>query len=157
MQKFANIANLRNPTIEQLRRSTADFENHIYKNAQTTQADISGIQSQITALSNQVAALTMTQFPGFGTDHLHAAFGDHTHIELTFFSKSGSQAASAGTSSIVFDSTKAFSSIPIVSVWTIDTDPFGLNTHIAKNITVTGFDVDVDVAGTIYYLAVGLR
>jgi hypothetical protein len=158
MIPLVRISNLKNPTMKQLQDAVAKFERHIYENATPPDtADVSKLQQQINNIQNQIAALSLVTFPGFGSDHLHAMRGDYIDPALKIFSKSGSQAVTAGTSTIAFDTTVPFSSIPVVWCWTIDTSPFGLNSHIAMNITTTTFDVSIDVNGTLFYAAFGSR
>jgi hypothetical protein len=155
-----HIENMKHPTVEQLQHAAAMLERDFYSentSASNRQA-IETANGKITDLQNQVTLLAATStWPGFGTDALHAMRGDYKDPALKIFSKSGSQAADVGDHPILFDTTVPFSSIPVVFVWTIDTSPFGLSPRIATSITTTGFTVNIDVPGTIYYYAIGLR
>ena len=158
MLPFVNISRMKTVTLESLKDAVSKFENHIYKSMPVGQVDISGIQSQISALQNQVNSLVISQWPGFGSYSLHAMRGDFQDSALKFFSKSATQTAVVGANTIAFDTTVPFSSIPQVSCWIINTDPYGINPlDVSGTLTTTEFTVNIDLAGTIFYIATGLR
>jgi hypothetical protein len=158
MMPLVRISNLKNPTLAQLKDAVAKFERDIYDKAvPPATSDISTLQQQISNIQNQLAAISIVTFPGFGSDHLHVMRGDYVDPALKFFMKTRSQAVTAGDSTITFDATVPFSSAPVVWCWTIDTNPFGLNSHIATSITTTGFTVSIDIDGTLFYTAFGSR
>jgi hypothetical protein len=171
MRPFIDISKLKlsgsaDEKAEALRQAVAKFEEHIYKQTvlpSNAQADVAALTQQVNALNAQVQSLQITAFPGLGTDHTHAAYGDHVHGQNTFFVKKGSQDAVIGTNTVVFDATFAFSAPPIVHCWLRTSDPYGLSQVDIPdaNITVTGFTFTLDSlgqvgsTGTIFYQADG--
>jgi hypothetical protein len=165
VQPYAQIANLRlsagPEAAEQLRKAVAAFENHVYQNLQTgnTPTEIASIRTDLEALKITVQSLVVSAWPGFGTDHLHAAYGDHVHDDNKFFAKQGSQDAVLGPNTIVFDTTKPFVTVPNIFAWLeyLDGSWSALVIDPAK-ITVLGAEVEVinlDTTAKLKYHAIG--
>jgi hypothetical protein len=153
MKPDVNIGRLKfsgsNPSehIEQLRQAVAKFEIKIYEKSGSGNAatDITAIEAEIASLRSMVLGLSVVGFPGFGTTHATAAYGDHTHDQSKFFSKHGSQDAVAGVNTVVFDSSYSYSVAPQVMCWLEYTDGFWSALVVdSANITAYGFTVNVD-------------
>ena len=164
MIPFVKISNLKlkgkpEEQLSQLKDAVSKFERHVYSitNPNKNDTDITTLTQQVQALQNVVVGLSANQFPGFGDTYLTAARGSHTHPQNTFFSKKGTQVATAGTNTIPFDSTIAFLTVPVVTAWLVYTD----NTWAALNpdtVTIAGFTATVqsiDGSPNIYYIATG--
>ena len=155
-----------NKDIQELHKVTANLEEYLCKkisNSVNAAQDSTTLTNQITNLQGVVSALTVSvitnAFPGFGTDALHASRGDHTHTQLKYFVKQGSQIAVLGLNTVVFDVTAPFTSNPNVWCWLSSSDgtfsPLIVN---SSDVSTTGFTVttiNIDGSPNLNYYAVG--
>jgi hypothetical protein len=122
-------------------------------------ADLTALKAQVNNLTTIIEGLQLVTFPGFGTDHNTAAYGDHQHAQNTFFTKQGSQDAVLGINPIVFDPTYLYASPPNVLCWLQQSDgSFSPLVVQEADITINGFTVNVsniDGSPKLKYHAIG--